>query len=115
MRTLFIVFALLVAPSLAEAQSGVQWTRDRDATLVNKDVEGERWAITYRLADGRVTGNVFRTAGPPAFLDCDRTSVTDRDATFTCFGADACAFGIDEMIYQLYQLGNNIVTIAFVC
>jgi hypothetical protein len=92
MRTLLVVLALLVAPSLAGAQSGVQWTRDRDATLVNKNVEAERWAITYRVADGRVTGNVFRTdGGPPAFLDCARTSVTDTDATFDCFGADACA------------------------
>ena len=92
MRTVLIVFALLVAPSLAEAQSGVQWTRDRDATLVSKDVNAERWAITYRLSDGRVTGNVFRTdGGPPAFLDCERTSVNDTEATFDCFGADACA------------------------
>jgi hypothetical protein len=84
--------ALLLAPSLAAAQSGVQWTRDRDSTLVSKDVEAERWAITYRLSDGRVTGNVFRTdGGPPAFLDCDRTAVTDTDATFDCWGADACA------------------------
>jgi len=92
MRILFTVLVVLVAPSLVEAQSGVQWTRDRDATLVSKDVEGERWAITYRLSDGRVTGNVLRTdGGPPAFLDCNRTSATDTDATFDCFGADACA------------------------
>jgi hypothetical protein len=92
MRTLLAVFAVLIAPSLVEAQSGVQWTRDRDATLVSKDVEAERWAITYRLADGRVTGNVLRTdGGPTSFLDCNRTDVTDTDATFDCFGANACA------------------------
>lgn len=92
MRSLLAVIALVVAPSLAAAQSGVQWTRDRDATLVSKDVGTERWAITYRLADGHVTGNVFRTDGGPAsFLDCPRTSVTDTDATFDCYGADACA------------------------
>jgi hypothetical protein len=91
MRILLTVFALLVAPALAAAQSGVQWTRQRDATLVSKDVASERWAITYRLSDGHVTGNVFRTdGGPPAFLDCDRTSVTDTDVMFDCFGADAC-------------------------
>lgn len=51
----------------------------------------ERWAITYRLGDGHVTGIVFRTdGGPSSFLDCDRTSVTDTDATFDCYGADAC-------------------------
>jgi hypothetical protein len=91
MRILLAVLALLVAPALVEAQSGVQWTRARDATLVSKDVGAERWAITYRLADGHVFGNVFRSdGGPPSFLDCDRTSVTDTDATFTCYGADAC-------------------------
>jgi len=85
------VLALLVSPSLAASQSVVQWTRDRTATLVSKDVGAERWAITYRLADGHVNGNVFRTDGGPAsFLDCDRTSVTDTDATFDCYGADAC-------------------------
>lgn len=91
MRILLAVLALVVAPSLVEAQSGVQWTRDRDATLVSKDVGAERWAITYRLADGRVTGNVFRTdGGQPSFIDCNRTSVNDTDATFDCYGADAC-------------------------
>jgi len=94
MRIVLAVLALAVVPSLAEAQSGVQWTRARDATLVSKDVGAERWAITYRLADGHVTGNVFRTdGGPPSFLDCDRTSVTDTDATFDCYGADACTQG----------------------
>ncbi len=91
MRILLAVLALVVAPSLAGADSGVQWTRDRQATLVSKDVGAERWAITYRLGDGHVTGNVFRTdGGPSSFLDCDRTSVTDTDATFDCYGADAC-------------------------
>lgn len=91
MRILLALLALLVAPSLAWSDSGVQWTRDREATLVSKDVGSERWAITYRLADGQVTGNVFRSdGGPSSFLDCDRTSVTDTDATFDCYGADAC-------------------------
>lgn len=92
MRSALIVFALLVTPSFATAQSGVQWTRDRDATLVSKDVNSERWAITYRLSDGRVTGNVYRSdGGQPAFLDCNRTSITGTEATFDCYGADACA------------------------
>lgn len=91
MRTMLAVLALVVAPAIAEAQSGVQWTRDRTATLVSKDVDAERWAITYRVDDGHVTGNVFRTDGGPAsFIDCDRTSVDDTNATFDCYGADAC-------------------------
>jgi hypothetical protein len=91
MRKLLTLLAVLVVPSLAHAQAGVQWTLERDATLVSKDVGSERWAITYRLSDGRTTGNVFRAdGGPPAFLDCERTSVDEVNATFDCFGADAC-------------------------
>lgn len=110
MRVLLAVFALVVAPAVAGAQSGVQWTRDRDATLVSKDVGAERWAITYRLADGHVTGNVFRTDGGPAsFLDCDRTSVTDTDATFDCYGADACgAAPCPESQYTLIRTGISL-------
>ena len=92
MRRLPLLLAILVVPAIAEAQSGVQWTRARDATLVSKDVDAERWAITYRLSDGRATGNVFRTdGGPTSFLDCERTSLVDGTATFDCYGADACA------------------------
>jgi hypothetical protein len=94
MRSLLGLLALLVVPSLAhaQAQAGVQWTRERDATLVSKDVGAERWAITYRVADGRATGNVFRTdGGPTSFIDCDQTGVDDGNATFDCYGADACA------------------------
>jgi len=110
MRTLITAFALLVAPALAGATTGVQWTRDRDATLINKDVGTERWAITYRLSDGRVTGNVFRSdGGPPAFLDCNRTSATDTDATFDCFGADACAAApCPTSQYTLIQSGISL-------
>ena len=111
MRTLLAVLALVVAaPTLARAQSGAQWTRDRDATLVSKDVGAERWAITYRLADGRVTGNVFRTdGGPPSFIDCRRTSVTDTDATFDCYGADACGGApCPESQYTLIASGISL-------
>jgi len=94
MRILLAVLTLISSASLVEAQTGVQWTRARDATLVSKDVGAERWSITYRVADGHVTGNVFRTdGGQPSFLDCDQTSVTDTDATFDCYGANACTEG----------------------
>jgi hypothetical protein len=114
MRALFADLALVVAPAVAGAQSGVQWTRDRAATLVSKDVGSERWAITYRLDDGHVTGNVFRTDGGPAsFIDCDRTSVTDTDATFDCYGADACeAAPCPESQYTLIRSGISL-PIAF--
>lgn len=110
MKILLAVFALLVAPAFAQAQSGVQWTRERDATLVSKDVGAERWAITYRLSDGRVTGNVFRTdGGPSSFLDCTRTSVTDTEATFDCYGANACAEApCPESQYTLIATGITL-------
>ena len=91
-RIVALIVAAVVAPSLAFAQAGVQWTRERDATLVSKDVGAERWAITYRLSDGRVTGNVYRTdGGATSFLDCPRTAIEGENAIFDCYGADACA------------------------
>jgi hypothetical protein len=73
------------------AQRGVQYCPDRECTLVSKDVGAERWSITYRIADGYATGNVFRTdGGAPSFLGCDRTASNDSQATFECFGAGRC-------------------------
>src|SRR5262249_25578968 len=90
-RTIYLTLALALLPAVASAQSGVQWTRDHDATLISKDVGAERWAITYRLSDGRTTGNVFRTdGGPSSFLECERTSIDGSNATFDCYGASAC-------------------------
>jgi hypothetical protein len=87
-----VLFAVLVVPSIATAQSEVQWTRERDATLISKEVGAERWAITYRLSDGRVTGSVFRTdGGPPSFLECEQTSSRGATAVYDCYAAAACA------------------------
>jgi len=114
MRRLLVLLAVLVAPTLAHAQAGVQWTRERDATLISKDVNAERWAITYRLSDGRVTGNVFRTDGGPAsFLDCPRTGIDDVNAIFDCYGADACSQApCPESQYSLIATGISL-PIAF--
>lgn len=93
MRTIIRVtlIMVLVVPSFAAAQGTVQWTLDRDATLVSKDVGPERWAITYRISDGRVTGNVFRSdGGPSSFLQCDRTGGDPAGFVFDCYGASAC-------------------------
>lgn len=88
-RALLLIVAL---PAFSAAQGTVQWTLDRDATLVSKDVGDERWAITYRLSDSRVTGNVFRTGGgPSSFLQCNRTGNTPTNLVFDCFGANACS------------------------
>lgn len=86
-----VTVLLALVPSLAAAQSAAQWTLDRDATLVSKDVGAERWAITYRLSDSRVTGNVFRSdGGPSSFLQCNRTGGDASGLLFDCYGASAC-------------------------
>lgn len=55
----------------AERESGVRPTLDGARVLVNKDVAGERWAMTRNLDEGTVTGNVFSGAGSdPEFIWC---------------------------------------------
>lgn len=85
-----ILTALAIPTSVGAQGSGVQWTLDRDATMISKDVGNERWAITYDLATGRATGNVFKTDGPTSFIDCHQVSISDFVGTFECWGADAC-------------------------
>jgi len=81
------------APAPAEArESGFQVSELEDYAMVSKDVNGERWAMTYDLFDGVITGNVFPTDGSaPKFVVCE---VLDEDEsgniTADCKGADAC-------------------------
>jgi hypothetical protein len=83
-----LTVTLALLPTIAFAQSGVQWTRGRDATLISKDVGDERWSITRRLSDGRVTGNVFRNdGGSPAFLDCAETAEDGTTVTLDCYAS----------------------------
>ena len=67
-----------MAPSVADAQSGIQQTPDSQRYLINKFVPpNEQWAITFNLADQTATGNVFKTdGGDPAFIWCQITSTT---------------------------------------
>jgi hypothetical protein len=90
MSRCLLTLTVALLPTIAFAQSGVQWTRERDATMISKDIGGERWAITYRVSDGRVTGNVLKADGSPAFVQCNRLSTTSSDEAFECFGAGAC-------------------------
>lgn len=67
---------------------GAQITPDDRQILVNKDVAGERWAITRNVVDGSATGNVFTSAADPQFVYC-RPAVASP--TLECFGATPCA------------------------
>lgn len=68
--------------------SGIQHGPDGRQVMVNKDVGGARWAITYNRDDATLTGNVFFPGGgPPVFLFCDPIAPPAR---FACYGADAC-------------------------
>ncbi len=91
-----VAVAVLVSTAVAFAGSGVQVTRDGKRTLVNKDLSGERWAITCE-EDGTITGNVFRPdGGPAAFVWCEPVSDDgnpdpyERIFSLDCYGADAC-------------------------
>lgn len=95
MRTIPGLTLVLVGLAFGFARAGdsspVQYTRDGRATLVQRDVNGERWAITYTLETGQVTGNVLLEDGSTAFLDCDRTEVREGGiGVFSCYSAERC-------------------------
>jgi hypothetical protein len=91
-RILFIVACLLVALSdQAFAQHTIQVTPDQKRNLISKDINGQRWAITYNLDDNTVVGNVFFPGGgDPQFVWCQQTGVQGDQFTFSCSGAPAC-------------------------
>jgi hypothetical protein len=70
--------------------SGIQVTPDQKRTLISKDVDGARWAITRNADDGTVTGNVYVPDGDPLFLYCEQTDATAADVTLSCSSADGC-------------------------
>jgi hypothetical protein len=71
--------------------SGIQVTPDEKRTLISKEVDGARWAITRNADDGTVTGNVyFPDGGEPLFLFCEETDTTADEVTLSCSGADGC-------------------------
>ena len=84
----FIAIMLLVAPAYAvDPPRGVQFSADGTLAFVNKDVDGQRFAIT-READDTVTGNVFfEDCRRPKFIVCS-PAVTDNE--FSCAVAPAC-------------------------
>lgn len=90
-----LITCLLVAGSTAFAQSRspVQYSRDGEDTIVQKDVNGERWAITYEIDDGDTIGNVLKPDGTSTFLDCKRLSVEGGIGRFACYTANGCEQG----------------------
>ncbi len=89
--TTLVLLGLACGVARAGDSSSVQYTRDGVATLVQKDLNGERWAITYTIETGHVTGNVLRDNGSATFLDCDRTEArNDGTGVFSCYSAERC-------------------------
>lgn len=92
-----VTVAGLTGTAHGQPASGLQQTPDSARYLISKDVNAERWAISFNLNDQTVTGNVFKTDGsPPAFVYCRITNVTESavpaeiEYTLDCSGADAC-------------------------
>lgn len=89
----FLVSALAVASFVANAnaQSPTTVTPDRSAVLVNKDIGGQRWAISRNLGNGAVTGNVFTPGSTdPQFVYCEQIGESSSDYTYRCLGTGRC-------------------------
>ena len=83
-----LAMALLLAmSSLATAQSSTVLSRDGSVVLINKDVNGERWAITYDPDRGYVSGNVLLGNGGVDFIDCVITRDVAPSVDLSCYGA----------------------------
>lgn len=85
-----LMLLLVASKGAAQDRSPVQFTRDGQSTLIQKDVNGEAWTITYEVATGHVTGNVRAEDGSATFLDCDLSDLNDGVGTFACYAATGC-------------------------
>ena len=83
----------LAAPALGQTGrgSGIQCTPDNSAVLVNKDVGGERWVITFNQRDGFTTGNVIGADGSVTFLACNFGSIENGEVALTCGTSGSCS------------------------
>jgi len=73
--------------------SGLQITPKKSSTLVNKELDGERWSIA-RFANDIVTGIVYRgETAEPAFVWCEQTDGDDDEVELRCSGANSCRAG----------------------
>jgi hypothetical protein len=89
------VVVMLVTPALAK--SPVRFTPDGAAILVNKDVNGERWAITFDSDRSTVSGNVLIGDSVVKFLWCgitdaigDGNDLANLTLVMHCFYGDPC-------------------------
>ncbi|MEW6267687.1 MAG: PQQ-binding-like beta-propeller repeat protein [Thermodesulfobacteriota bacterium] len=84
----------VAAPQQETPGSGVQITPDGVSTLVNKDLEDERWSIARFADDEVVTGIVYRGEGAePSFVWCEQTGSGGGNLELDCSGADSCRSG----------------------
>lgn len=104
---LLVAGALLgVAPRLALCQSTSVLSRDGKVVMVNKDVNGERWTITYDPERAYVSGNVLRPDGGADFLDCTITRDVQSAVDLSCYFADAGWTFIGNVTLSRTFLGN---------
>ena len=83
---LSLLILLFHAPAPASER---ETSPDESLLLVQKTIAEEQWAITYRLRDGYVTGNVFREGEAPVFLACRLEERADGQTRHDCFSTDA--------------------------
>jgi len=79
--------ALLSFVTTASGQSASVLSRDGQVVLVNKDVNGERWAITYDPERRYVSGNVLTPDGGADFIDCEITRDVPASVDLICYAA----------------------------
>lgn len=98
MRGVLVAAGMIVALAApAEAKSPVRFTPDGTGILVNKEVNGERWAITLDAERATITGNVYAAARGETFLWCgivdtegDAHDLARQTLVLHCFAGDPC-------------------------
>lgn len=82
-----------LASAQASPTKGRAATADLEKLLINKDINGERWAVTWDNEGERITGNVLTPDGV-TFIDCTVYRVTGTgdpavdDLVARCTSAD---------------------------
>lgn len=126
LATSVLIFSSLTASS-ASAGEGIQFVGPK--MLINRDIGGERWAITVSplAADDpaernsmAITGNVLRPDGqPPAAIDCQQDSDFPDIGTgvrLTCRAKNACQTLSDSCVLyskEWTELGEVVVPYSF--